>query len=415
MGKVNAHDAALAGLLSSDRTRPAAMSARLVAPVTAGTIFFGGGLPDPTMYPTATMAKYLDELLTTADRPSMGYSHGPGDAELRDAIAHRFSTREGIDLSPDQTIITNGSSGALSLIAVALVDPGDVVLCESLTYPGALATFRQMGARIVPVPVDGEGLCTDELASTLAQLRREQARVKLLYTIATCQSPTATVLSEQRRRQLAEIADRFDILIVHDTTYADIRFDDEFPPELITLAPHRTMHVASFSKTLAPGLRLGWAAGPSTVIDVLEQIRTDLGTSPLLQRMVARLVGGGEFDDHLARVNAHYRAKRDVVVSALVASCATQATWSTPRGGFFVWATLDGVDVRSLEAVAAAHGVGFFGTPYFSAGTGDAQGIRLAYGELDSGELAEGVRRLSHAIADAEDHRRERADHQETT
>ena len=395
--------AALAGLLSSARTEPAAMSARLVAPVAAGTIFFGGGLPDPTMYPNATMAGLLDELLAAPDPRSMGYSHGPGDADLRDAVAQRFSAREGVDISADQMVITNGSSGALSLIAVALIEPGDVVLCESLTYPGALATFRQMGARVVPVPVDGEGLCTDQLASTLAQLGREHARVKMIYTIATCQSPTGTVLSSARRRELVEIADRFDILIVHDTTYADIRFDEDFPSELITLAPHRTMHVASFSKTLAPGLRLGWAAGPSTIVDVLKQIRTDLGTSPLLQRMVARLVASGDFDRHLDQVNAHYRRKRDVLLEALTASCRTQGAWSVPRGGFFVWMLLDGADVGAVEAAAAAHGVGFFGTPYFSAGSANAQGIRLPYGELDAEVLVEGVRRLSDAISDAID------------
>ncbi|MEO8694678.1 MAG: PLP-dependent aminotransferase family protein [Acidimicrobiales bacterium] len=399
MSDVRAHEAGLAALLSAARTQPAAMSAGLVAPVAIDAIFFGGGLPDPAMHPTDAMTRLLTELLAAPQGQLLGYCHGAGDDELRRAIAQQFSAREDSELSPDQIVVTNGSSGALSLLAVALIDPGDVVLCEALTYPGVLATFRQMGARIVPVPVDGDGICPGELASILTRLRGERARVKFLYTIATCQSPTGTVLSEQRRREIIEIADRFDMLIVQDATYADIRFDQPFPREMITLAPHRTVHVASFSKTLAPGLRMGWVAGPPAIIDVLAQMRTDLGTSRLVQRMVARLITDGDFDHHLREVNAWYRQKRDVVLEALSASCAAHATWSVPAGGFFVWLVLDRGDLGAVEAAGAQHGVGFFGAPYFNAGGTPVAGIRLAYGELDRSELAEGIHRLGRAIA----------------
>jgi len=265
-----------------------------------------------------------------------------------------------------------------------------------------LATFRQMGARIVPVAVDADGICPDELASTLTRLRAERARVKFLYTIATCHSPTGTVLSEGRRRELIDIADRFDMLIVQDATYADIRFDARFPREMITLAPHRTVHVASFSKTLAPGLRMGWMAGPPAIVDVLAQMRTDLGTSRLVQRMVARLITDGDFDTHLREVNGWYRQKRDVVVDALTESCAGLGHWNVPAGGFFVWLVLDGVDLSAVVAAGAQHGVGFFGAPYFAAEAAfvaGLPGIRLAYGELDTARLAEGIHRLGRSIA----------------
>ena len=399
MRKAGAHD--LVGMLSAARTQPAAMSARLVAPVAIDTIFFGGGLPDPTMHPTDAMTRLFTELLAAPQDRLLGYCHGAGDDDLRLAIAQRFSARESSSISPDQIVVTNGSSGALSLLAVALIDPGDVVLCEALTYPGVLATFRQMGARIVPVAMDGDGICPGELSALLAQLDREGARVKMLYTIATCQSPTGTVLSEQRRREVIEIADRYDIMIVQDATYADIRFDDRFPPELITLAPHRTVHVASFSKTLAPGLRMGWIAGPPAITDVLAQMRTDLGTSRLMQRMVARLITDGEFDRHLLHVNTWYREKRDVVLDALAGSCAANGSWQVPAGGFFVWLLLDQVDIGAVEAAAAQHGVGFFAASYFNDGGADIPGIRLAYGELDPAQLAEGIARLGRAIVTA--------------
>ncbi|MEO5843018.1 MAG: PLP-dependent aminotransferase family protein [Acidimicrobiales bacterium] len=401
MSDVRAHEAGLAALLSAARTQPAERSAGLVAPLGGNMIFFGGGLPDPVTHPTAAMTRLLTELLAAPQEQLLGYCHGAGDDDLRRAIARHFSAREGRDISSDQIVVTNGSSGALSLLAVALIDPGDVVLCEALTYPGVMATFRQMGARIVPVPVDADGISPGELASILAQLRAEGARIKMIYIIATCQSPTGTVLSEQRRHELIEIADRFDILIVQDATYADIRFDESFPRELITLAPHRTVHVASFSKTLAPGLRMGWVAGPPAIIDVLAQMRTDLGTSRLVQRMVARLIADGDFDRHLREVNDWYRQKRDVVLDALTMSCTAHGSWKVPAGGFFIWLVLDRANLAAVEAAGAQHGVGFLGAPYFNAGGADIPGIRLAYGELNRAQLEEGIRRLGHAIATA--------------
>ena len=401
MAIAESRPAAVASLLARSRTDASATSARLVVSVPPDAIFFGGGLPDPMKYPTDAMTRVLVELLASSDHEALGYIHGAGDGALREAIAHRFSAQERVDVAADRIVITNGSSGALSLLAIALIEPGDVVLCEELTYPGALATFRQMRARIVSVPVDGEGMCTGELASILTQLDRERARVKVLYTIATCQSPTGTVLSAARRRELVDLADRFDIIVVQDTTYADIRFADDFPPELIALAPQRTVHVASFSKTLAPGLRLGWAAGPPAIIDVLKEIRTDLGTSRLLQRMVAQLISNGDFDAHLREMNAHYRSKRDAVVDALTWS-RPPASWNVPAGGFFVWLVLDRDDMPAVEAAAARRGVAFFAAPYFSAGGGpEVAGIRLAYGELDSPRLVEGIRLLSDALSEA--------------
>ena len=156
------------------------------------------------------------------------------------------------------------------------------------------------------------------------------------------------------------------------------------------MAPQRTVHVASFSKTLAPGLRMGWVAGPAAIVDVLAQMRTDLGTSRLVQRMVARLITDGDFDQHLSHVRRCYRQKRDVVLDTLTATCSAHGNWNVPIGGFFVWFVLDHVGIGAVETVAADNGVGFFAAPYFSAGDAEVQGIRLAYGELAPEQLRRG-------------------------
>lgn len=388
----------LAALLSGARTQSAASSGRLLVPDGDGVIFFGGGLPDPALWPTEAIATRLVELLHQPDADLLGYSHGAGDLQLRDAIARHFSTRERTSVAAEQIVVTNGSSGALALLAVALIEPGDVVVAEALTYPGALATFRQMGADVAPVPVGTEGIDCDALESELARLQHAGARVKMIYTIATCQSPTGSVLAATNRWRLAEIADRYDVLIVQDATYADIRFTDDFPSELITIAPQRTVHVGSFSKTLAPGLRLGWAAGPPAIVDVLARIRTDLGTSRLVQRTVARLITGGEFDAQLQRARSWYRDKRDVLLDALTLHCGELASWAVPRGGFFVWLQWTSAEPSRVRDECARQRVGAFGAPYFSVAGAAPPGLRLAYGELANHELVEGARRLGSAI-----------------
>jgi DNA-binding transcriptional MocR family regulator len=380
--------------LARTRTSADAMPSRAMAVPTSDTIFFGGGLPDPRRHPTESLSTFLGELLSTRDAASLSYSYGRGDPELRHEIARRATERGSVEVTPSQVVVTNGSSGALALTALALIEAGDVVLCEELTYPAAISTFRQMGARVVPIAIDGDGMCTDQLDATMARLARDGARLKLVYTIATCHSPTGTTLHDARRRELVDLAERYDVVLVQDATYADIWFADHRAPELFELAPHRTIHVGSFSKTVAPGIRLGWATAPSTVADVMQQVRTDLGTSPLLQRAVARFVASGEFESHVIDGNAHYRRKRDVLLDELNASCRDAAEWDAPDGGFFVWLRLREASVRAVEAEAARHDVGFLSAPYFSAGDCTTQGIRLAYGELSAEQIVEGVARL---------------------
>ncbi|MCB2074130.1 MAG: PLP-dependent aminotransferase family protein [Novosphingobium sp.] len=361
-------------------------------------IQFGGGLPDPALHPAAELRRLFDQILAANEGGILGYGYEQGDAVLRELIAYRHR-KEGGSAGADGVVLTNGSAGGIGLVAAALVDPGDVVIAEAATYPGALKAFRQMGAEIVATPIDVCGLDPTGLEAALKELDRDGRRAKFLYTIPTCHNPTATVLSLERRQAVADLAERHGLLIVEDNTYGDIRFGPT-PPPLIALAPDRTIHLGSFSKTIAPGLRVGWAAGPDEIAAGLARMRTDLGISPLIQRVVTRFIEDGTFTSHLAHVTKHYRRKRDAMLASLERHCVDVAQWSDPEGGFFVWLTIPHGDVGEVLDAAEQEKVSFIPGTYFAATPGAcSQSLRLSYGEIAEDRIDEGLRRLGRALA----------------
>jgi 2-aminoadipate transaminase len=384
------------GALLSRRVRDSAMPSHGLRRIgEPGVILFGGGLPDPVTHPVAELGQLLQDVLADpSERWALGYGYEQGDAGLRAIVAERH----GAGLSAENVVLTNGSAGGLGLLATALIDPGDMVLAEAATYPGALKAFRQMGAQVVAVPMDAEGLDPAGLAEVLARVAREGRRAKLLYTIASCQNPTATTLPLARRREVLDLAARHGLLVVEDATYAEIRFDPA-PPSLLALDPDRVIHLGSFSKTIAPGLRLGWAAARRDLAAALAQVRTDLGTSPLLQRVVARYLAAGHLAPHLAEITAHYRRKRDLMLESLDRRCRDLAEWRAPEGGFFVWLTLKRGDVGTALDAAEAEKVSFIPGGYFAVepGTLDRR-LRLSYGEVADTAIDEGLARLARAL-----------------
>ncbi len=353
-------------------------------------IVFGGGLPDPALHPD--LGEIMAQVMV--DEPDTLSYGGPwGDASLRDLIATRLSSRASVSLDADNVIITNGSAGAIELAARCFVHPGTTVAVEELTYPGALQILRERGAQVLPVPIDHDGMVLTALED-----RGAGTRPLVIYSIATCHSPTGTVMSDGRRHQLVELVQSSSSVVIQDDTYGEIFFEDPAPRLLIGLDPQNVIHVGSFSKTLAPGLRLGWLAGPKAVIGRIAAMRTDLGSPAVIQKTVARLMRDGRFDRHLRRAVPFYRSKRDSLVAALDDCCAGLGQWNIPRGGFFTWFVLTSGDVDAVAQAAMKEGVRFLSGPYFSSHKPDRRGIRLAYGELSSDELVEGAHRFSRAI-----------------
>jgi DNA-binding transcriptional MocR family regulator len=354
----------------------------------ADMIVFGGGLPDPAVHPAGEIARLLADVVRSEGHV-LGYGYEAGDMRLREIVA----ADNGI--APEQVMLTNGSAGGIALAATALIEPGDAVVVEAATYPGALKAFRQMGATIVPAPMDAEGLDPDGLAAVLGRHRG----AKLIYTIASCHNPTATILGEARRRAVLDLAAQHGALVMQDNTYGDIVFAGKVP-DFIALDPDRTIHLGSFSKTVAPGLRTGWIAAPPTIAAGLAKVRLDLGTPLMLQRTVARFIDDGLFAPHVAQITAHYRRKRDAMLAGLARHCHNIADWNVPEGGFFVWLSMRSGDVNALLDAGEKEGVSFMPGSYFAAepGTCDRH-IRLSYGEIPKERIDEGLARLGRALA----------------
>jgi 2-aminoadipate transaminase len=364
-----------------------------------GAVYFGGGLPDPATFPADRLAALLGDVLHRDAGAALTYDVSPGHIGLRASIAADLAMVGGSTIDATWVMLTHGTAGAITLAAASLLEPGDVVVAERLSYPGSLKAFRLRGAEVVTVPVDDQGVRLDALEVTLQALRRAGRRVKLLYTIPTCHNPTGSILPRDRRDAIVAMAEREDLVILQDDTYGQIRFEPVDAPSFLTLAPERAIHLGSFSKTIAPGLRLGWAAAPPHLVRRLADVRTDLGTSPLVQRAVHEFVHRGEYARHLATVTDHYRAKRDVLLRALDEHATGRAEWNEPRGGFFVWVRPHRGAIRALVEIANEEGVVFLPAEYFGGSDAIDDGFRLAYGELPTADIVEGARRLGRALA----------------
>ncbi len=368
-----------------------------VRPVpTPETIIFDGGLPDPVTHPITDIAELTAAIVAGNEPKIMGYTYEMGDIPLREQIA----ARHGGGLTADSIVLTNGCAGAIALTALALLEPGDVVITETLSWGGALKAFRQMGAEIVAVPMDAGGLDTHVLADTLERLRREGRRVKLLYTISTCHNPAGVSLSAERRKKVLRLLEPHGTLVVQDDTYGELSYSEP-PPSFLSLAPERAIHMGSFSKTIAPGIRVGWIATNARLAEALGRARVDLGNSPIFQRFVARFIADGRYDQHLAEIRPFYRRKRDVMLGLLDRHCAGLGEWTRPEGGFFIWMKLACGDAAKALDAARKENVSFLPGSQFSAAEPHADHLRLGYGILNEGRFEEGIIRLGRALSQA--------------
>ncbi len=373
-----------------------------------GMISFAGGLPDPAIFPVEAFADCASQL-RDAGRVALQYGATEGLPELVEQVIARLEPLLGRPLDRGEVLITTGSQQAMDLLGRVLLNPGDVVVVEAPTYPGALHTFRNLGARFAAVPCDGDGMIVARLPEIIEQCRSVTgAPPRLIYTIVNFSNPSGACLSRRRREELAEVAGRFGIPVLEDDPYGDLRYDGRPIPSLAAIGGPGIVHVGSFSKILAPGVRLAWVAGEPGLVRrmVLAKQGSDLCTSTVDQLLVAEYCRRGELDRHLARIVEHYRAKRDVMAAALVGALpAGRASWHRPGGGFFFWLTLD-ADSRDVFARAVDAGVAFLpGPAFFPAGSesvGEAVDpapfARLCFTFAQPAEIEEGCRRLAGAL-----------------
>ncbi|MGA4850486.1 PLP-dependent aminotransferase family protein [Streptomyces sp. G5(2025)] len=360
-------------------------------------INFAGGLPAPGLFDREGIAAAFRAVLEETPERALQYSTTEGEPALRTAVAARTTAR-GLATDADDVLITTGSQQALSLLATALIEPGDTVLVENPCYLAALQAFAFAGARVVPVPCDEAGIDPAALDQLVAL-----HRPKLLYTVPTFQNPTGRTLPAERRARIAEIAGRRGLWIVEDDPYGELRFEGERAPWIATYpgAEDRTVLLGSFSKVMAPGLRLGWLRGPGALVRacVVAKQAADLHTPTVNQLAAARYLADSDLDAHVARVAGVYRERRDAMLVGLGEALPEGASWIRPEGGMFVWAKLpEGYDTGELLRSVVAHDVAYVpGAPFF-AGAPDVSTLRLCFVTQSPGEIAEGLRRLRGAL-----------------
>lgn len=384
----------LAGVGSSPVREILALTAR------AEVISFAGGLPAPELFDVpALRAAFAAALSDERAGRALQYSTTEGHLPLRVALAARMRDR-GLPTDPDDVLVTTGSQQALGLAASALLDPGDVVLVEDPSYLAALQSFALAGARLIPVAAGADGPDLDAVARLVAE-----HRPKLLYVVPTFQNPTGRTISGEGRARLAQLAGELGLWLLEDDPYGELRYDGAPLASLGSFpgAEDRTIAVSSLSKVLAPGLRIGWLRAPPALRRALTVAKQagDLHTSTIDQMAAATVLAAGGLEDHLDRLRATYRERRDALVGGLAAALPAGSRWNVPDGGMFVWARLpDGHDAAGLLRAALRHDVAFVpGAPFF-AGPADHATLRLSFTTHAPDEIAEGLRRLAVAVAE---------------
>jgi 2-aminoadipate transaminase len=361
-------------------------------------ISFAGGFPAPETFPRERVASLLAELADNGEVNAFQYAPTRGLAGALDALADRIEKTQGRRPADVELVITSGAIDALELLGKSFLDAGDLVVVEGPTYLGAIQSFRTFEAELDVVPLDEDGLRVEELARRLAG----GLRPKLVYTIPDHQNPAGVSLSAERRALLVDLARHYGFLIVEDVAYRELRFSGTASASLWSLAPDVVVQAGTTSKTLFPGVRLGWAAGPAEICERLVSAKqtTDQCAGAFGQRLLEEFERRGWIDDQLVRSRALYERKCARVLSALERSMPAGTRWTTPTGGFFSWLTLpDGSSSTDLALRAAERLVGIVpGSLFFPDGRGE-ESIRLSYSLVGEDQIDEGIDRLAALIA----------------
>jgi 2-aminoadipate transaminase len=363
-------------------------------------VSLAGGMPYVTALPLDAVGDMTGQLVAQRGAAALQYGSAQGDPALREGICEVMAL-EGIHAHPDEVVVTVGSQQALDLITRIFIDPGDVVLAEGPSYVGALGTFASYQARVVHVPMDDDGLVPEALGECLAQLKARGQRVKFLYTVPSFHNPAGVTLSAGRRAEVLRICQRAGLLVVEDNPYGLLGFDGEPQRALYADDQHGVVYLGSFSKTIAPGLRVGWAVAPPGIRDklVLAAEAAVLCNSSLAQLMIGEYLANQPWREQVKVFRELYRERRDAMLEALGAVMPGGCRWTRPAGGFYVWLQLPpGLDSKSMLPRAISSRVAYVPGTGFYAGGGGADYLRLSYCFPEPARIREGVRRLAEVI-----------------
>ncbi|MGD9978077.1 MAG: PLP-dependent aminotransferase family protein [Bacteroidales bacterium] len=364
-------------------------------------ISFAGGLPSPESFPVEQLKDISVEVLDTESAKALQYGETEGDKGLREILVKRYQDA-GIHISIDNLIITTASQQALDLIPKIFVNPGDKVICGLPSYLGGIASFAVYGADLVGIELDDKGMRADLLELELEQMKRKGQKPKFIYVIPDFQNPAGISMPESRRNEIIALAKRYNVLIVEDSPYREVRFTGN--PQRTMFELDGTGHVillGTMSKIFVPGFRIGWVVAHESIIDkiVMAKQNTDLCTSSFVQKIAAKYFEKGFFDKNLALINSKYKEKRDTMVAAFYKYMPSGVKWTEPDGGLFLFVTLpEYMDAEELFEVAIKENVAFVpGTVFYCNGAGKNT-LRINFSFMSKEMNEEGVRRLASAI-----------------
>ena len=361
-------------------------------------ISFAGGMPAPEAFPVEEMEIVAKNVLHLHGREALQYSTTEGYLPLREKIAGRLQQKFKIPAQAENILITCGSQQALDFSGKLFLDEGDVVLCENPTYLAAISAFKAYGVRFRPIACDRGGMVISELKKAL----EEEERARLLYVIPDFQNPTGICWSAERRQEFMDLVSRYDIPVLEDNPYGELRFEGEMLPALAALdTKDQVISTGTFSKTFCPGLRIGWLSAPKEIFSryVLVKQGGDLCTSLRSQMEIANYMELFDFEAHIAALTLLYKKRRDIMAALLLEEMPPEVSFQKPAGGLFLWLSLpQGMDAAKLLQEALKEKVAFIpGNAFFVHGGGENT-LRLNYSNMPEEKIREGIRRLAATI-----------------
>jgi DNA-binding transcriptional MocR family regulator len=363
-------------------------------------VSLAGGMPNLSALPMEMMAGVVNQLILTNGAEALQYGSGQGHPKLREQICEVMAL-EGIRANPDDVVITTGSQQALDLISRIFIDPGDVVLVEAPSYVGALGTFRQYEAAVVHVETDGDGLVPESLRAAIKSLRATGRKIKFLYLIPNYQNPTGVCLPADRRTEILTICREAEIFVLEDNPYGLLGFDKPSPNAMRAEDSENVIYLGSFSKTIASGLRVGWALVPQSLKDkmVIASESSILCPSNFTQLTISSYLADQPWRDQIASFCELYKVRRDAMLESLEEHFPAEATWTKPGGGFYVWVNLPPeIDTKALMPKAIVAKVAYVpGNAFYADGLG-SWSMRLSYCHPTPERIREGVKALGGVI-----------------
>ena len=378
-----------------------AVGAILKAAADPKIISFAGGLPAPELFPVKEMQAAVDQVFTKEGQEAMQYGAAKGVTALRELILEHVKEKEGVTGQLDNVMVTTGSEQVLDLVGKAFVDPGDTVLVEQPTYLCALDVFKSYGAKFVGVDMDEQGMKMDSLEEAL----QAHPETKLVYTVPNFQNPTGRTMVVERRQKLAELAEKYDVYVLEDNPYGEIRFAGHHVPAVKSFDKSgHVFYMSTFSKTLAPGFRLGWVVADQDVVNKLTVLKqsADLHTDNLAQYAVVEFLKHNDLDAHVKEISALYGKRKQLMADGIKQYFPAGVKYTDPEGGMFLWVEVPGVDdTVELFKECLNHNVAFVpGDPFF-AGQPQPGAFRLNYSNAQEDQIKVGMKQLGEALQEA--------------